>query len=83
MVLVSYLGLIATLPEQEDYRESLLRFLRLSTTTATATTAASMETRIRVVIANKAVPPKNPAHVFPEYHAAIDEEETGMPNLAG
>ena len=64
----------ASLPEQDDYRESILRFLRSSTTAATATTAASMETRVRAVIANK-------AHVFPKFCVDSREEEPEIPGL--
>ena len=60
----------ATLPDSDDLKEAILRFMRSSTSTATATTAAAMETRVKAVIDGKAVAPKHPAHVFPEFQAS-------------
>ena len=37
----------ATIPESDDLKEALLRFMRISTVTATATTAAAMEARMK------------------------------------
>ena len=65
----------AMVPESEDVKESLLRLMRLSTMSATATTPASMEARMRSLEANQATQPKRPAHVFPEY-AGVSEGET-------
>ena len=60
----------ATLPDSDDIKEAVLRFMRSSTTAATATTAAAIEARMRAVEEGKAIPPKHPAHVFPEFRAS-------------
>ena len=66
----------ASCPDPDDLKESLLRFMRASTTAATATTAASMEARMRAVVAGQAVPPKNPAHVFPVFVASTGGQQS-------
>ena len=58
------------LPESNDVKESLLRMMRLSTISATSTTAASIMARIQSLASNQAIPPKKPAHIFPEFVAA-------------
>ena len=57
-------------PDSKELKEALLRLETASTTLATATAAASLEARIRAVVAGSAVPPKNPAHVFPQFVAS-------------
>ena len=61
----------ATLPESDDMKEALLRFMRLSTCSVTATTAAAMEARLRAITTGNATKPKNPPHVFPEFRPAM------------
>ena len=65
----------AVCPESEDLKEAILRFGRASTTAATATTAASLEARMAAVVAGRAVPPKNPVHVFPQFVASAGGTE--------
>ena len=60
----------ATCPDSEDVKEVLLRFMRSSTTLASSTTASSMELRIQALANNRAVPPKQLPHVFPEFQPA-------------
>ena len=54
----------AILPESDDIKEALLRFMRLSTCSVMATTVAAMESRVRAVAAGNATKLKNPADSF-------------------
>ena len=69
----------ATLPDSDDIKGALLSLMRRSTATATATTAGSIEARVRAVLGGRGVPPKNPAHVFPEpqLDGVVDNTQQG------
>ena len=61
-----------TLPDGDEVKEATLCMLRKSTAAALSTTVASLETRMRSLLAGKAGPLKNPPHVFPEFSPSVD-----------
>ena len=72
----------AVMPDPEDVKEALLRFMRSSASSAVATTGAALEKRTRALEAGSLGAPRNLAHCFPEYRApaadaALPEEPTG------
>ena len=57
----------AIMPDSEDLRESLYRFMRLSATVACATTAGSMEARLTTLVGGQAPAPKKPEQIWPVF----------------
>ena len=60
------------LPSGDEVKEATMMFMRKSTALVAATTIASLETRMRNLLAGKAAPAKNPPHVFPTFSPSTD-----------
>ena len=60
------------LPSGDEVKEATMLFMRKSTALVAATTIASLETRMRNLLAGKAAPAKNPPHVFPTFSPSTD-----------
>ena len=62
----------AVLPDSDDLKEAVMMFMRKSASSATATTAAAVEQRVRAVVAGTGIPPKGQAFAFPPFEPAQD-----------